>query len=194
MELDGSEAAVAAETQVVEALLRAHGAREVRSATTPADRARLWQGRKKAFGALGRIAPDLAVQDAVVPRSVLPMILDRIAGIRDRLGLQISNVFHAGDGTLHPCISFDRRAPGEADRVEEAIREIMEACLAAGGSVTGEHGVGSDKRDYMPLAFTAPTLELMCDVRRAFDPEARANPGKVVPVHLCREWRRGGVA
>ena len=194
VELDGSEAAVAAETQVVEALLRTHGAREVRSATTPADRARLWQGRKKAFGALGRIAPDLAVQDAVVPRSVLPMILDRIAGIRDRLGLQISNVFHAGDGNLHPCISFDRRAPGEADRVEEASREIMEACLAAGGSVTGEHGVGSDKRDYMPLAFTAPTLELMCDVRRAFDPEARANPGKVVPVHLCREWRRGGGA
>ncbi len=193
VELDGSPEAVAAEAALVESLLRAHAARDVHSATAGADRARLWQGRKKAFGALGRIAPDLAVQDAVVPRSVLPEILDRIAEIRDRLGLQISNVFHAGDGNLHPCISFDRRAPGQTERVEQASREIMEACLGAGGSITGEHGVGSDKREYMPKAFSPGTLDLMCEVRRAFDRDARANPGKVIPLHLCREWRRAGV-
>ncbi len=194
VELDGSPEAVAAEWAVVEPLLRRHGARELRSAESAPERARLWQGRKKAFGALGRIAPDLAVQDAVVPRSALPDILDRIAAIRDRLGLAISNVFHAGDGNLHPCISFDRRDPGLAARVQEANREIMEACLATGGSITGEHGVGADKREYMPLAFSAPALELMAAVRRAFDPEERANPGKVFPLHLCREWRAGGVA
>jgi len=191
VELDGSPEAVAADGAIVEHLLRRHGARELAMATAPAERARLWQGRKKAFGALGRIAPDLAVQDAVVPRSVLPEILDRIAAIRDRLGLQISNVFHAGDGNLHPCISFDRRDPDQARRVEAASREIMEACLAVGGSITGEHGVGSDKMSYMPRAFDPPSLELMCEVRRAFDAEERANPGKVFPLHSCREWRRG---
>ena len=192
LELDGSPEAVAADGVVVEALLRSHGARELRSAESAAERARLWQGRKKAFGALGRIAPDLAVQDAVVPRSALPEILDRIAVIRDRLSLKISNVFHAGDGNLHPCISFDRRDADQARRVGQASREIMEACLAVGGSVTGEHGVGSDKMEYMPLAFSAPALDLMCEVRRAFDPETRANPGKVFPTHTCREWRLGG--
>jgi glycolate oxidase subunit GlcD len=192
LELDGSPEAVAADGAVVEALLRRHGARELRSAESAAERARLWQGRKKAFGALGRIAPDLAVQDAVVPRSALPEILDRIAVIRDRLSLKISNVFHAGDGNLHPCISFDRRDADQARRVGQASREIMEACLAVGGSVTGEHGVGSDKMEYMPLAFSAPALDLMCEVRRAFDPETRANPGKMFPTHTCREWRMGG--
>jgi glycolate oxidase subunit GlcD len=194
VELDGSPEAVAADSVVVERLLRTHGAREVTAATAATDRARLWQGRKKAFGALGRIAPDLAVQDAVVPRSVLPDILDRIATIRDRLGLQISNVFHAGDGNLHPCISFDRRDAEQARRVQAAGREIMEACLAAGGSITGEHGVGSDKMEYMPLAFDAASLDAMCEVRRVFDPSGRANPGKVFPLHTCREWRQGGVA
>jgi glycolate oxidase subunit GlcD len=193
VELDGSPEAVAADGAVVDRLLREHGAREVKAATSATDRARLWQGRKKAFGALGRIAPDLAVQDAVVPRSVLPEILDRIAAIRDRLDLQISNVFHAGDGNLHPCISFDRRDADQARRVQLASREIMEACLAAGGSITGEHGVGSDKMEYMPKAFDEASLDLMCEVRRAFDPEGRANPGKVFPLHTCREWRQGGV-
>lgn len=194
VELDGSPEAVAADGAQVESLLRGHGAREVTGATEPSARARLWQGRKKAFGALGRIAPDLVVQDAVVPRSVLPAILDRIAAIRDAHGLQISNVFHAGDGNLHPCISFNRRNTAEAERVQHASREIMEACLAAGGSITGEHGVGSDKVAYMPQAFDAPSLEQMCRVRLAFDPESRANPGKVFPVHACREWRMGKTA
>jgi glycolate oxidase subunit GlcD len=193
VEVDGLEERVVAEAAIIEALLREHGAREIRSASSASERARLWQGRKKAFGALGRIAPDLAVQDAVVPRSALPAILDRIAEIRDRFGLQISNVFHAGDGNLHPCISFDRRDPLLAERVRLASQEIMEACIAVGGSITGEHGVGSDKMDYMPKAFDAESLGAMRAVRRVFDPLERANPGKVFPLHACREWRAAGV-
>jgi glycolate oxidase subunit GlcD len=192
VELDGGELSVAIESVAVMELLRAHGARSVARAATPVDRARLWQGRKKAFGAMGRLAPDLAVQDAVVPRSTLPDILDRIAEIRDRHGLVISNVFHAGDGNLHPNISYDRRNPELAARVREANREIMEACMAVGGSITGEHGVGSDKIGYMDQMFDAATLGAMCDLRRVFDPEERANPGKVVPHHSCREWRGVG--
>ena len=188
VELDGQREAVEAEATTVAGILRDRGAREVRSASSPADRARLWQGRKKAFGAMGRIAPDLAVQDAVVPRSVLPDIMDRIADIRDRHGLSISNVFHAGDGNLHPNISFDRHDPVVAARVQTACREIMTACVEAGGSITGEHGVGSDKIDYMPLIFDPETLGAMRAVRRAFDPSESANPGKVVPLHACREW------
>ena len=195
IELDGQGDAVEAEAATVVSLLRGRGAREVRSASSPADRARLWQGRKKAFGAMGRIAPDLAVQDAVVPRSALPDIMDRIEEIRRGHGLTISNVFHAGDGNLHPNISFDRRDPDMARRVHEACREIMAACVAAGGSITGEHGVGSDKIDYMAWIFDPETLAAMRAVRRAFDPAERSNPGKVVPLHACREWRAApGVA
>jgi glycolate oxidase subunit GlcD len=189
VEVDGGAEAVEAESRTVVETLRERGAREVRSASTPADRARLWQGRKKAFGAMGRIAPDLAVQDAVVPRSALPDIMDRIEEIRRRHRLSISNVFHAGDGNLHPNISFDRRDADLAARVHVACREIMAACVAAGGSITGEHGVGSDKIDYMPLIFDPDSLAAMRAVRLAFDPGERANPGKVVPLHACREWR-----
>jgi FAD/FMN-containing dehydrogenase len=189
VELDGQPAAVAAESEQAEALLRRAGARGVRSASTPTERARLWQGRKKAFGALGRVAPDLVVQDAVVPRSALPAVLDQITAIGRQYGLLLSNVFHAGDGNLHPNISFDHRDADLAERVHQASREIMAVCVAAGGSITGEHGVGSDKLEYMSLIFDPTTLSAMCDVRRVFDPEQRANPRKVVPVHYCREWR-----
>lgn len=188
VELDGQADAVEAEALTVRDILRERGAREVRSASTAGDRARLWQGRKKAFGAMGRIAPDLAVQDAVVPRSALPDIMDQIEAIRRQYDLTISNVFHAGDGNLHPNISFDRRDPAVAARVHSACREIMAACVAAGGSITGEHGVGSDKLDYMPWIFDAETLGAMRAVRRAFDPAELANPGKVLPIHACREW------
>lgn len=194
VEVDGPEEPVRAEASAVEEILRASGARTIRQATDPAERARLWQGRKKAFGAMGRIAPNLAVQDAVVPRTALPGVLDRIEEIRREYDLRISNVFHAGDGNLHPNISYDRNDPRVARRVRAASAEIMAACLAAGGSITGEHGVGSDKIDYMPWAFSPETLTVMRQVRRAFDPGERANPGKVVPVHACREWRAGGVA
>jgi glycolate dehydrogenase FAD-linked subunit len=189
VELDGTAAEVDAESALVEAMLRDHAARSIRSASSPADRARLWQGRKKAFGAMGRIAPDLAVQDAVVPRSALPDILDQVGEIRRRYGLSISNVFHAGDGNLHPNISFDRRDTGLAAKVREASRAIMEACVAAGGSITGEHGVGNDKMGYMPWIFDAETLGAMQAVRRVFDPQERCNPGKVLPERSCREWR-----
>jgi glycolate oxidase subunit GlcD len=188
VELDGQADAVEAEAMTVREILMDRGAREVRSASTAGDRARLWLGRKKAFGAMGRIAPDLAVQDAVVPRSALPAIMDQIEGIRRQYDLTISNVFHAGDGNLHPNISFDRRDPAVAARVRSACREIMAACVAVGGSITGEHGVGNDKLDYMPWIFDPETLGAMRAVRQAFDPTELANPGKVVPVHACREW------
>jgi glycolate oxidase subunit GlcD len=188
VELDGQTEAVESEATTVRDILRSCGARDVRSASTPADRARLWLGRKKAFGAMGRIAPDLAVQDAVVPRSALPAIMDQIEGIRREYDLTISNVFHAGDGNLHPNISFDRKNPAVTARVRAACREIMAACVAVGGSITGEHGVGNDKLDYMPWIFDPDTLAAMRAVRLAFDPTEMANPGKVVPVHACREW------
>lgn len=192
VEVDGQPASVDAESSAVEAILRAHGAREVRAASSPADRARLWQGRKKAFGAMGRVTRDLLVQDAVVPRTALPDILDRIAAIGAEHRLTICNVFHAGDGNLHPNICFDARDPEEAARVSLASRAIMEACIAAGGTITGEHGVGSDKLPFMDLLFPAESLRMMCDVRQVFDPDGRANPGKVIPVRHCREWRAGG--
>jgi len=169
-------------------LLRQSGARSVRSAATEAERERLWQGRKKAFGAMGRLSRDLVVQDAVVPRSVLPQVLETIAAIATHYGLVVSNVFHAGDGNLHPNISFDATDPVLKNKVEAASAEIMQACIAAGGTITGEHGVGIDKMRYMPLIFDAESLGAMQAVRRVFDPDERVNPGKVVPVHACREW------
>jgi glycolate oxidase subunit GlcD len=188
VELDGQADAVESETGTVSAILRECGARTVRSASSVADRARLWQGRKKAFGAMGRIAPDLAVQDAVVPRSALPDIMDRIAEIRDRHRLSISNVFHAGDGNLHPNIPYDGTDPDETARVHVAMRQIMAACVKAGGTITGEHGIGLDKLAYMDMIFSPDSLATMCALRDVFDPDHRSNPGKVVPMHSCREW------
>lgn len=193
VELDGRPESVAAEEAVVAGIMRRHGADQVRIAASAEERARLWQGRKKAFGAMGRLTRDLIVQDAVVPRSSLPDVLDRISAIAAEHRVTVVNVFHAGDGNLHPNICYDRADPALVERVRRASREIMEACVAAGGSITGEHGVGSDKLEYMPLIFDEGTLAAMCEVRRAFDPDGRANPGKVVPVRACREWRAGGV-
>src|SRR5256884_446680 len=139
VEIDGRNAdAVLAETDLVTELLRKSGARSVRSAASEAERERLWQGRKKAFGAMGRLSRDLVVQDAVVPRSAIPQVLETIATIAQRYGLVVSNVFHAGDGNLHPNISFDATDPEVKQRVEAASAEIMEACIAAGGTITGE--------------------------------------------------------
>jgi glycolate oxidase subunit GlcD len=193
VELDGaSPAAVEADTKAVDAHLMACGARTVRTAADPAQRERLWQGRKKAFGAMGRLSRDLVVQDAVVPRTALPEVLETISAIAARHRLVVSNVFHAGDGNLHPNISFDATDRELKERVEIASAEIMAACIAAGGTITGEHGVGLDKLRYMPLVFDGETLAAMRAVRHVFDPEERINPGKVVPVHACREW--SGVA
>ncbi len=189
VELDGRNAdAVVAETDAVTDILRKSASRSVRSAANEAERERLWQGRKKAFGAMGRLSRDLVVQDAVVPRSALPQVLETISTIANKYGLVVSNVFHAGDGNLHPNISFDATDPAVKQRVEAASGEIMATCIAAGGTITGEHGVGIDKLRYMPLIFDAESLGAMHAVRKVFDPEQRVNPGKVVPLHACREW------
>jgi FAD/FMN-containing dehydrogenase len=160
----------------------------VRTATDAADRMRLWQGRKKAFGAMGRLAPALVVQDAVVPRTKLPDVLARIHVIGEQHRVRVCNVFHAGDGNLHPNIAYNATDPDESARVHGAMSEIMQACIDAGGTITGEHGVGLDKLPYMERLFDAPSLDAMCRLRGVFDPDRRANPGKVVPVHSCREW------
>jgi glycolate oxidase subunit GlcD len=192
VELDGAApAAVDADARAVEELLTGRGARSVRTAADPRERERLWQGRKKAFGAMGRLSRDLVVQDAVVPRSSLPDVLEAIAGIADRYRLVVSNVFHAGDGNLHPNISFDATDVDLKERVETASAEIMQACIDAGGTITGEHGIGIDKLRYMPLIFDGDALSAMRAVRRVFDPLEMVNPGKVVPVHACREWIQG---
>jgi glycolate oxidase subunit GlcD len=187
-ELDGLAAGIDADAEKVAAICREHGARTVRVATDAADRARLWQGRKKAFGAMGRLGSHLVVQDAVVPRTMLPGVLAEIRAIAKRHDVVVCNVFHAGDGNLHPNLPYDGTDPDIVRRVEHAMREIMDCCIAAGGTITGEHGVGLDKLRYMDLIFSPDSLAAQCAVRTVFDPRHRANPGKVVPVHSCREW------
>ena len=188
IELDGAAAGLDEDVERVSGFCRDAGARAVRVATDPADRARLWQGRKKAFGAMGRVSSHLVVQDAVVPRTRLPDILATIQQIGLRERVTVCNVFHAGDGNLHPNIGYNANDPDESARVHVAMREIMQACIDAGGTITGEHGIGLDKLPYMEALFTPPTLGAMCALREVFDPDHRSNPGKVVPVHSCREW------
>ena len=188
VELDGPAAGIDTEVAAVEATCREAGARGVETASDEAHRARLWQGRKKAFGAMGRVSPQLVVQDAVVPRTQLPAVLARIHEIGERQRVRVCNVFHAGDGNLHPNIGYDAGDPDEARRVHAAMGEIMDVCIEAGGTITGEHGVGLDKLAYMQRMFTDDSLSAMCRLREVFDPSHRANPGKVVPVHSCREW------
>jgi FAD/FMN-containing dehydrogenase len=188
IEFDGTTAAVQVDADRAEAVCRAGGAREVRRATDEAERQRLWYARKKAFGAMGRIAPDLLVQDAVVPRSRLPETLRRIYAIAAEHNLRMCNMFHAGDGNLHPLLAFDRRDADELRRVESASKAMMRACVDAGGSITGEHGIGIDKLDYVGMIFSEEEMTAMCDIRRVFDPEMRSNPGKMLPIRSCREW------
>ncbi len=181
IEFDGTEAGLDDDADRAEECCREAGARDVQRATDPEHRLKLWQGRKKAFGTMGRIAPDLLVQDATVPRTRLPEVLARIAEIAERYELKVANVFHAGDGNLHPNILFDRRNAEEVDRVERASHEIMKLCVEVGGTITGEHGVGVDKRGYMTLVHSQIELEMLDAVKRVFDPERLFNPGKVVP-------------
>jgi glycolate oxidase subunit GlcD len=188
IEVDGALAGLDDDVSAVQSLCRTSGAREVRTASDTAERARLWQGRKKAFGAMGRMASHLAVQDAVVPRTKLAPILAGIAEIGAKHRVRVCNVFHAGDGNLHPNVPYNGDDPDEAARVHAAMREIMELCIAQGGTITGEHGVGLDKIGYMEQLFPGESLDAMCRLRDAFDPERRANPGKVVPSRSCREW------
>lgn len=181
VEFDGVEEGLDAEVEEAARRCREAGATEVRTASSEAERAALWQGRKKAFGAMGRIAPDLLVQDATVPRTRLPEVLAKIGEIGRRHRLTVANVFHAGDGNLHPNLLFDRRDPDELARVEAASKEIMQVCVDAGGTITGEHGVGLDKRRYMPLIHSPEVLDAMARVKGVFDPSGRCNPGKVLP-------------
>jgi glycolate oxidase subunit GlcD len=182
VELDGPhETPLLEEAADIERILRAAGARSILSASDEATRTRLWHGRKKAFGALGRIDRDLVVQDAVVPRSSLPEVLDRVVHIGQEHGVSVANFFHAGDGNLHPNISFNAEHPEETARVEQAAAAMMRVCVEAGGTITGEHGVGLDKIKFMPLIFDGITLDAMRDVARVFDPHGLANPGKVLP-------------
>jgi glycolate oxidase subunit GlcD len=190
VELDGLAAGLDEEAAQVESVCRAHGARNVRRAADEDERRKLWAARKGAFGAMGRLAPDLMLQDAVVPRSRLPEVLAGIYRIGARYQLRLANVFHAGDGNLHPLICFDLRDREEVRRVEAASREIVQTCVAAGGTITGEHGVGLDKRQYLPLIFSNDDLAAMLSVRAAFDPSGLCNPGKIIPAPRgCGEAR-----
>lgn len=187
VELDGVDAQVSEDATEVERIVRRCGAFEVRTATDEASRALLWKGRKSAFAAMGRVARDYYVQDGVVPRTRLPEILRRIEELSREHGLRVGNVFHAGDGNLHPLVLYDAEA-GEAERARALAEEILAACVEAGGSLTGEHGIGMDKACAMPRMFSERDLALFDRLRRAFDPHGLCNPGKVLPTpRLCGE-------
>ena len=191
VEVEGVREYTARALREIEGICRRGAARDVRIAQSDAERQALWKGRKGAFGALGTLAPNYYVMDGVVPRSRLPETMRRVAEIGRAFGVRIANVFHAGDGNLHPNILFDMRAPGELDRVIEAGAAILRACVEAGGSLTGEHGIGLEKREYMSWVFTDADLGAMARIRRAFDPTAGFNPGKVFPSpQSCGEARR----
>lgn len=189
IELDGIAEGVDADRDTVVDICMKGGARNVKVAANDAERTRLWQGRKKAFGAMGRMAPHLVVQDAVIPRTRLAEVLERIREIGAENRVTVCNVFHAGDGNLHPNLPYNADDPDEAERVHKSMGAIMRACVDAGGSITGEHGVGLDKLGYIELIFSPDSLAAMCRLREVFDPDRRSNPGKVVPIHSCQEWR-----
>ena len=190
IELDGIESGIDDETERVQSICIEYGARSCRSAQDEAERLRLWAARKSAFGAVSRISPDSMIQDAVVPRSRLPEVLADAYRISAKYQLRLANVFHAGDGNLHPLICFDSRWPEQVHKVKEAGRELMETCVRAGGSITGEHGVGFDKRELLSLIFSETDMDTMLRVRAAFDPTGLCNPGKTIPMlRGCGEAR-----
>jgi glycolate oxidase len=181
VEVDGLPSAVESQAREVEAAARANHVRTVRVAADDAERALLWKGRKSAFGAVAQIAPHYHLHDCVVPRTKLVEVLAGVYAIAKHHDLIVTNVFHAGDGNLHPLLSFDRSVPGTLERVLQASEEIVRLCVDAGGALSGEHGIGLEKRDFMPLVFTADDLAAQDCVRNAFDPERRMNPEKVLP-------------
>ena len=188
VELDGPVSDVAYEFDEVRRLCEEAGATEIRVADDPAERALIWSGRKSAFAAVGRISPAYIVQDGVVPRTALHDVLRAITEMSEETGIRVANVFHAGDGNLHPLVLFNDAVETEEERAEELSGRILDACLAAGGSITGEHGVGTDKSAYMPKMFRADDLDTMQRLRCAFDPAGLCNPGKVFPTpRLCGE-------
>jgi len=181
IEVDGLDVGLDQEAQTITDLCTESGAREVRLSQTEEERALLWKCRKQAFGAIGRLAPSYCTQDGVVPRTRLPEILNFIADVGKRYETQIVNVFHAGDGNLHPILMFDERDREQVQKVMAASDEILEKCIELGGSVTGEHGIGVEKISFMNRLFTDSDLNVMEDVRRVFNPEGQCSPGKLLP-------------
>ena len=185
---EGLQEAVDEQAELVSELCRRCHAREVRRASDENQRQLLWKGRKTAFGAIGRISPSYYVQDGVIPRTRIPETLRKIDEISKKYALTIGNIFHAGDGNLHPLILFDARDPEQTQRTLDAGREILEFCIAIGGSITGEHGVGMEKQDLMCTLFTDSELEVMRRLRNCFNPDSRLNPQKILPsARSCRE-------
>ena len=190
IELEGPAEAVDEQAEQVDAVCKECHAREVRVARSDEERALLWKGRKNAFGAVGRVSPTYYVQDGVVPRTRVADTLRFIYEVSEKYGLTISNIFHAGDGNMHPIILFDPRKAGELDKTKKAGAEILEYCVNAGGSITGEHGVGMEKNDLMPIAFSQDSLDMMETLIKVFDPDRRLNPGKILPTGKgCLEVR-----
>ncbi len=188
VEVDGVNAEVSDGLRVVHDVVLRCGAIEVRTALDDTERARLWAGRKAALPAVGRLSPDYYCMDGTIPRGKLPQVLQRIAELSAEYGLRVANVFHAGDGNLHPLILYDANVPGELHKTEQLGDQILQACVAAGGSITGEHGVGIEKIDQMCHQFASPELNIFHALKRVFDPAALLNPGKAVPsLHRCAE-------
>jgi len=188
VELDGPEVECEALFREVVEVCRRCGSDDVRVARDEAERALFWKTRKAAFPAMGRISPTYFVQDGVIPRTKLPEVLEKVEGLAADYGLIVANVFHAGDGNLHPLVCYDDKVEGEASRAEELAARIIDVCLEAGGSITGEHGVGIDKKKHMAKMFAEADLEAFQRLRCAFDPAGLANPGKVMPTpRLCGE-------
>jgi glycolate oxidase len=181
IELDGEEPGLDPQARHVEAVCRRNHCREIRAASTQAERAAIWKSRKRAFGAIGRLSPNYLTQDGVVPRSRVPEIMTFILRMSEKYGLRIPNVFHAGDGNIHPLVLYDERDPDQVRRAVAAGNEILEQCVALGGSVSGEHGIGIEKVDFMARQFDPPSLAAMERVRQVFDPERRCNPHKMFP-------------
>jgi len=181
IELDGLEVDVEECSRQVEAIARNNGARDITTAIAPEHRLKLWKGRKAAFAAMGKLSPDYYVQDGVIPRTKLPLVLAEIEELGNKYGYKVANVFHAGDGNLHPLILYDNSQKGALEQVELLGGEILKLCVRVGGSISGEHGIGADKKCYMPEMFTDADLETMQWVREVFDQKNLANPGKVLP-------------
>ncbi|GBC99339.1 putative FAD-linked oxidoreductase [bacterium HR17] len=181
IELDGLEAALDRQAERVKDICRKNNAVEILLARTEEERAQLWFARKRAFGALGRLTPSYITQDGMVPRSRLPEMMRFIYAVGEQYRLRIANIFHAGDGNLHPCILFDERKPDEVERALQVSAEIIRRCVEVGGSVTGEHGVGLEKRAFMPFMFTPDELAIMRRIKSVFDPDGVCNPGKIFP-------------
>jgi glycolate oxidase len=192
LELEGLRERVEEDAMLAAQICREAGAREVRRAQDEAERQRLWSGRKNAFGAVGRISPSYYVQDGVIPRTKIPQTLAHIEQVSKKYGLQIGNIFHAGDGNLHPLILFDNRSAEQTQKTIAAGREILEYCVSVGGSITGEHGVGMEKMDMMDVLFNEDDLTVMHRLKDVFNPDGALNPQKMLPTtRRCRETMAG---